>query len=81
MGISFAFKVPPPSVLLLPFVVPMSSVSVLRLHDAGTSGWRVLIALIPAVGPIACLVGMMMDSIPDANQYGPSPEAVGHPVG
>ncbi|MFD3500413.1 DUF805 domain-containing protein [Streptomyces sp. NPDC058676] len=81
VGISFAFSAPLLSVLLLPFVVPMLSVSVRRLHDTGKSGWRMLIALIPVVGPIAYLVGMTVDGTPDANRYGPSPKAVAHPVG
>ncbi|MFD7408526.1 DUF805 domain-containing protein [Streptomyces sp. NPDC059866] len=81
VGISFAIEVPLLSVLLLPFIVPMLSVSVRRLHDTGKSGWRMLIALIPVVGPIVYLMGMAVDSAPDTNQYGPSPKAVGHPVG
>ncbi|MBZ9645862.1 DUF805 domain-containing protein [Streptomyces sp. PSKA30] len=77
VGISFAIEVPLLSVLLLPFIVPMLSVSVRRLHDTGKSGWRMLIALIPVVGPIVYLVGMAVDSAPSANQYGPSPKAIG----
>lgn len=59
----------------------MLTVSVRRLHDTGKSGRRMLIALIPVVGPIVYLVGMTVDSAPDANQYGPSLKAVGHPAG
>ncbi len=81
VGISFAFELPLLTILLLPFLVPMLSVSVRRLHDTGKSGWRMLIALIPLIGPIIYLVGMTVDSTPDVNQYGPSPKAVGHPVG
>ncbi|PAZ13684.1 DUF805 domain-containing protein [Streptomyces sp. SA15] len=79
--VSFAINAPLLSVLLLPLIVPMLTVSVRRLHDTGKSGWRMLIALVPVVGPIVYLVGMMVDSAPDANQYGSSPKAVGHPVG
>jgi uncharacterized membrane protein YhaH (DUF805 family) len=50
------------------------------LHDTGKSGWSMFIALVPVVGPIVCLVGMMVDSAPDANEYGPSPKAAGQPV-
>jgi uncharacterized membrane protein YhaH (DUF805 family) len=57
------------------------SVSVRRLHDTGKSGRRMLIALIPIVGPIIYLIGMTLDSAPGANQYGPSPKAVGHLAG
>lgn len=56
------------------FIVPMLSVSVRRLHDTGKSGWRMLIALIPVVGPVLYLAGMTVDSAPGANQYGPSPK-------
>ncbi|WP_340375341.1 hypothetical protein U5640_09415 [Streptomyces sp. SS7] len=36
-----------------------------------------LIAPVPVVGPVLYLVGMTVDSAPAANQYGPSPKAVG----
>ncbi|TMR88753.1 DUF805 domain-containing protein [Nonomuraea basaltis] len=80
VGISFAIKVPLLNVLLLSLIVPMLTVSVRRLHDTGKSGWRMLIALIPVVGPVVYLVGMMADSAPGANQYGPFPKAAGYPV-
>lgn len=81
VGTSFAIEAPLLSVLLLPFIVPMLSVSVRRLHDTGKPGWRMLIALIPIAGPIIYLVGMTVDSAPAANEYGPSPKAAGHPAG
>jgi uncharacterized membrane protein YhaH (DUF805 family) len=81
LGTSFAIKVPLLSVLLLPLIVPMLTVSVRRLHDTGKSGWSMLISLIPVVGPIVYLAGMMVDGAPGANQYGPSPKAADHPVG
>lgn len=80
-GISLAIGVLLLNILLLLFIVPMLSVSVRRLHDTGRSGRRMLIALIPVVGPIIYLVGMTVDSTPGSNQYGPSPKAVGHLVG
>ncbi|MET8163721.1 DUF805 domain-containing protein [Streptomyces sp. NPDC005329] len=80
-GICLAADSVLPGILLLLFIVPMLSVSVRRLHDTGRSGWRMLIALIPVAGPILYLVGMTVDSIPAANEYGPSPKAVGQPVG
>ncbi|WP_406194396.1 DUF805 domain-containing protein [Streptomyces europaeiscabiei] len=76
VGLGFAIEVPLLSFLVLPFVAPMLSVSVRRLHDTGKSGWRMLIALIPVVGAIVYLVGMTVDSTPGANRYGPSPKAV-----
>ncbi|MGW2651455.1 DUF805 domain-containing protein [Streptomyces sp. NPDC001393] len=80
-GLSLAIEAPLLNVFLLPFIVPMLTVSVRRLHDTGRSGRRMLIALIPVAGPIIYLVGMTADSNPGANQYGPSPKAVKHPVG
>ncbi|WP_420918301.1 DUF805 domain-containing protein [Streptomyces caniscabiei] len=37
--------------LLLPFIVPMLTVSVRRLHDTGKSGWAMFIVLIPFSRP------------------------------
>ncbi|WP_133914440.1 DUF805 domain-containing protein [Streptomyces sp. NBC_00582] len=79
-GTSLAIEVPLLNLLLLPFIVPMLTVSVRRLHDTGKSGRRMFIALIPVVGPIIYLVGMALDSTPGTNQYGPSPKIVAHPV-
>lgn len=81
VGVAFAIETPLLSVFLLPFIVPMLSVSVRRLHDTGRSGWRMLIALIPAVGPVLYLLGMTVDSTPGTNQYGPSPKTADQPVG
>ncbi|NUO46712.1 MAG: DUF805 domain-containing protein [Streptomyces sp.] len=78
LGISFAAEAPLLSVLLLPFVVPMLSVSVRRLHDTGESGRRMFIALIPVAGPVIYLVGMAAAGAPALNQYGPSPKVVDH---
>ncbi|MDT7843296.1 DUF805 domain-containing protein [Streptomyces justiciae] len=80
-GIIFVTETLLLGVLLLPFIVPMLSVSVRRLHDTGKSGRRMLIALIPIAGPVMYLVGMTVDSVPTTNGYGPSPKAVGHLVG
>ncbi|WP_409474100.1 DUF805 domain-containing protein [Streptomyces sp. HC307] len=76
-GISLAAGAPLPNVLLLLLIVPMLAVSIRRLHDTGKSGWRMLIALIPLIGPILYLVGMTVDSDTGANQCGPSPKAAG----
>lgn len=80
-GTSLAIEVPLLNVLLLPFLVPMLTVSVRRLHDTGKSGRRMFIALIPVAGPIIYLVGMAHDGTPGTNQYGPSPKAAAHPAG
>jgi uncharacterized membrane protein YhaH (DUF805 family) len=55
-------------------LVPAIAVSIRRLHDTGRSGWWLLIALIPLVGPIVLLVFYLLDSDRDPNAYGPSPK-------
>lgn len=77
VGISIVTEERLLNVLLLALILPMLSVSVRRLHDTGKSGWRMLIALIPVVGPVIYLVGMTVDSATGANQYGPSPKPAG----
>lgn len=74
IGGSVALAEPLLSVLLLALVVPMLSVSVRRLHDTGKSGRRMLMALIPLVGPVVYLVGMAVDGDPGTNRFGPSPK-------
>ncbi|WP_405867584.1 DUF805 domain-containing protein [Streptomyces sp. NBC_01515] len=81
VGISFAIAVPLLNVLLVPFIVPMLSVSARRLHDAGESGGRMLTALTPTVGPTLYRLGMTVDSAPGTHQYGPSPKAADQPAG
>lgn len=80
-GAAFGAETPLLGVLLLPFMVPMLSVSVRRLHDTGKPGWRMLVALIPVAGPVIYLATMAVDSDPATNRYGPSPKAVADLVG
>jgi uncharacterized protein (TIGR02145 family) len=54
--------------------VPGLAVGVRRLHDVGKSGWFLLIALIPLIGPIWLLVLLVTDSNSEYNQYGPNPK-------
>lgn len=76
---------------LIPFVIfglvqlflilPTVAIQVRRLHDAGMSGWLILLHLIWLLGSIALLVLFCMPSSP-SSQHGPGPEtigAVGHP--
>jgi len=53
--------------------LPGLSASVRRLHDTNRSGWWLLIALIPLIGPIVLLVFLAQESNAIANQYGPAP--------
>lgn len=61
----------------LAVLIPSLAVSVRRLHDTGRTGWWLLIALIPLVGPIVLLVFMVLDSEPNENRYGPNPKILG----
>lgn len=59
----------------LAVLIPSIAVLFRRLHDTSRSGWWLLIALIPIIGPIVLIVFLASDSKPDENQYGPSPKA------
>jgi uncharacterized membrane protein YhaH (DUF805 family) len=60
----------------LAVLIPGLAVYVRRLHDIGKSGWMILIAIIPIIGPIWLLVLTLTDSNPGENQYGPNPKEV-----
>jgi uncharacterized membrane protein YhaH (DUF805 family) len=60
----------------LAFLVPGLALTIRRLHDAGKSGWWLLIYLVPLVGWILLLVWLCTDSVPD-NQWGPNPKGYG----
>jgi uncharacterized membrane protein YhaH (DUF805 family) len=60
----------------LAVLLPGLAVGVRRLHDTARSGWWLLLALIPLVGPIVLLVFMATDGTPGANSYGPNPKEV-----
>ena len=53
--------------------VPVTAISVRRLHDVGRSGWLVLLPFVPVVGMLYYLFLMLSNSQPGANQYGPHP--------
>lgn len=54
--------------------IPGLAVVVRRLHDAGQSGWMILIALIPLIGAVWLFILMLTDSEPGENKYGPNPK-------
>lgn len=58
-------------------LLPSLAVTVRRLHDAGKSGWFILLTLIPIVGLII-LYFLVKDSEAGQNQYGPSPKGAGN---
>jgi len=57
----------------LAMIVPGFCVTVRRLHDIGKSGWNLLFAFIPIVGPILLLIWYCTESAPGDNQWGPNP--------
>jgi len=57
-------------------LLPSIGVSIRRLHDTGSSGWWLLLNIIPVIGSIILLVIMISDSQEGTNQYGPSPKLV-----
>ena len=68
--------------LLWPFIwlfsiatfIPSLAAQVRRLHDTGKSGWMILLALIPLVGPIMLLVFYCTEGDQGDNEYGPDPK-------
>lgn len=58
----------------LGLLLPALAVTVRRFHDIGKSGWNILWAAIPLIGPIIVLVWMCQDSDVVANKYGESPK-------
>ena len=68
------------SVYALAVFVPALAVTVRRLHDAGFSGWMVLLNLIPGVS-LVVFVFTILDSKPGANKWGPNPKGVSAPTG
>lgn len=61
----------------LAVLIPGIAVAVRRLHDSNRTGWWVLIALIPIIGPIILIFLLIQDSTPGDNRFGPNPKGVG----
>ena len=59
---------------VLAVFIPGIAVVVRRLHDAGQSGWMILIGLIPLIGAVWLFILMLTDSEPGENKYGPNPK-------
>ena len=57
----------------LALLLPSLAVFFRRLHDAGHSGWWLLIALLPIIGAIVLLVFTLQGSEPP-NQWGNGPD-------
>jgi uncharacterized membrane protein YhaH (DUF805 family) len=59
----------------LGIIVPTLALNVRRLHDAGYSGWLVLLMLIPYVGGLISMIVAVLPSSPAGAKYDPIPAA------
>lgn len=56
-------------VIALLHVVPMVTATVRRLHDVGASGWLILVALVPVLGPVFLLFYLIRASVPLDSEF------------
>lgn len=61
------------NLLGLVFIIPGIAVGVRRLHDAGLTGWLILISLVPLLGWLIMLVLTLLPPNNSTNAYGPDP--------
>ena len=62
----------PTLIFILVNFIPSLAVTIRRLHDAGHSGWALLLNLIPYLGGLIIFAYTLCSSEPD-NEYGPNP--------
>ncbi|WP_353943425.1 DUF805 domain-containing protein [Streptomyces sp. HUAS MG91] len=55
----------------LAVTIPTVAAGVRRLHDAGHTGWLMLLVLVPLAGGIALIVLLAKESRPETNTYAP----------
>ncbi|MFN3159412.1 MAG: DUF805 domain-containing protein [Rubinisphaera brasiliensis] len=60
--------------LVILLLIPIPCATVRRMHDIGSSGWWILVGLVPIIGPILLLVLLLIDSVPLDLPYGPNPK-------
>ncbi|MGY8886456.1 MAG: DUF805 domain-containing protein [Flavobacteriales bacterium] len=58
---------------VLVLLIPGLAVLVRRLHDIGKSGWMLLVAFIPFIGPFWVLILLVTEGNAGENQYGQDP--------
>jgi uncharacterized membrane protein YhaH (DUF805 family) len=68
------------ALISLVLFLPSLAVGVRRLHDAGHSGWWLLIGLVPIAGLVVLIIFFVSRGDPGANRYGPPPTATGAPA-
>lgn len=62
-------------------IFPYLALMVRRLHDIGRSGFWILVALVPIVGPFVLLVFELLPSEPSENRFGPVPNTTARQAG
>ncbi len=62
------------TLVILALILPCLSVLVRRLHDAGFSGWWVLLSFVFYIGGIVLFIFALLPSVAQANQYGFGPD-------
>jgi len=60
-------------IFYLAIIVPNIALTVRRLHDAGYSGWLVLLGLVPYLGGLILLIFAVLPSSPAGVKYDPVP--------
>jgi uncharacterized membrane protein YhaH (DUF805 family) len=65
----------------LAIIVPSISLTVRRLHDAGYSGWLVLLNLVPYVGSLIVAIFCILPPSPAGAKYDPVVPGYNPPVG
>lgn len=61
-------------IFFLIIFLPQLAVSCRRLHDIDTSGWFLLLQVIPIIGPILLIVWFATEGTKGKNTFGPSPK-------
>jgi uncharacterized membrane protein YhaH (DUF805 family) len=64
-------------IFFIALIIPSLAVTVRRFHDAGQSGWLLLLDVFCTGGIITLIFGCI-DSQPGPNQYGPNPKGIGN---
>lgn len=57
-------------VVVLLFICPILAVQIRRLHDDDMSGWWVLLALIPIIGPLVLIYFYIIEGTKGPNRFG-----------
>ncbi|MBN9219938.1 MAG: DUF805 domain-containing protein [Mesorhizobium sp.] len=66
----------PGLLFVLAAILPSIAVVVRRLHDAGLTGWLVLLCYAPALGAVAAIIIGLLPSQPGQNRWGSMPAKV-----